>query len=129
MTLSKIDLLAEAEALQPRTLDLQRRIHQLPELGNDLPETKKLVMEAMAGLDLEIRESQQTSGIVATLRGGAPGPTRGLCRIDANPRKRVALDRPERRGQGIGRRDLSTDARLSRGRPSPMAGPETTGDA
>jgi hippurate hydrolase len=75
MTQSKIDLLAEAEALQPRTLDLRRRIHQLPELGNDLPETKKLVLEAIAGLDLEIRESRQTSGIVATLRGGAPGPT------------------------------------------------------
>ena len=30
-------------------------------------------MAAIAGLDLEIIESKQTSGIMATLRGGAPG--------------------------------------------------------
>lgn len=75
MTRTEIDLLAEAEALQPQTVALRRRIHQHPERGNDLPQTKQAVMEAIAGLELEIVESQQTSGIVATLRGGRPGPT------------------------------------------------------
>ena len=72
---TNIDLLAEAKQLQAQTVAMRRRIHQLPELGNDLPETKQVVMEALAGLELEIVESKQTSGIVATLRGDLPGPT------------------------------------------------------
>ncbi len=75
MTNTTIDLLAEAKERQAQTVDLRRRIHMLPELGNELPETKKLVLDAIAGLDLEVRESQQTSGVVATLRGGQPGQT------------------------------------------------------
>ena len=75
MTERTIDLLAEAQALQARTVDLRRRIHMLPELGNETPETKNVVLEAIQDLDLEIRESKQTSGLVATLRGGHRGRT------------------------------------------------------
>ena len=70
---TNIDLLAEARQMQVQTVAMRRRIHQQPELGNDLPETRSVVMAAIAGLDLEIIESKQTSGIMATLRGGAPG--------------------------------------------------------
>lgn len=68
-------LIAEAEALLPRAIELRRRIHRHPELGLQLPETRKAVLEALDGFDLEIEESPGTSGLVATLRGARPGPT------------------------------------------------------
>lgn len=68
-------LIAEAEGLLPQAIDLRRRIHRHPELGLDLPETRRSVLEALEGLDLEIQLSPGTSGLVATLRGPEPGPT------------------------------------------------------
>ncbi|MCP4908569.1 MAG: amidohydrolase, partial [bacterium] len=68
-------LIAEAEALLPRTIALRRQIHRRPELGLQLPETRKAVLDALEGFDLEIQESASTSGLVATLRGARPGPT------------------------------------------------------
>ncbi len=74
MSHDKDGLLAKAQALLPQTIDLRRRIHRHPELGNNLPQTKAAVMSALDGLDLEIEESPSTSGVVATLAGGE-GPT------------------------------------------------------
>ncbi len=68
-------LLAEARAGLPEAVALRRRIHQHPELGLHLPETRKAVEEAIAGLDLEVIASQKTSGLVARLRGDRPGAT------------------------------------------------------
>ena len=62
-------------ALLPDAVTLRRRIHMHPELGLDLPETKLAVLDSLRDLDVEIAESATTSGVVATLRGGAPGPT------------------------------------------------------
>jgi len=70
-----LDLLDEAKSLLPRAVEMRRRIHMHPELGNDLPETKATVMEAIGDLDLDLAFSEQTSGIVATLEGARPGPT------------------------------------------------------
>ena len=68
-------LIDEAQALLPFTIALRRQIHRRPELGLHLPETRKAVLEALDGFDLEIQESVATSGLVATLRGSRPGPT------------------------------------------------------
>jgi len=59
---------------QPQVVALRRRIHQYPELGNHLPRTREAVLEAIAGLDLEVHLSETTSGIVAILKGGKAGP-------------------------------------------------------
>ena len=69
------ELVQGAEELLPRAIELRRRIHRRPELGLELPETKRAILEDLDGLDLEIRESDSTSGIVATLRGANDGPT------------------------------------------------------
>ena len=53
---------------------LRRQIHRQPELGNHLPKTRQAILDAVSGLDLEIHLSKVTSGIVAVLRGGRPGP-------------------------------------------------------
>ena len=75
MTKTSEGLLAQAEKLLPGTIELRRQIHMHPELGNDLPETKKAVLAALDGLPLEIAHSKSTSGMVATLEGAGPGPT------------------------------------------------------
>ncbi len=54
---------------------LRRKIHQYPELGNDLPRTKAAVLEAIGDLDLQIEHSLSTSGLVVTLKGARPGPS------------------------------------------------------
>jgi hippurate hydrolase len=64
-----------ARELQPETVALRRAIHREPELGLELPATKAKLMAALAPLGLELRESVKTSGIVALLDTGRPGPT------------------------------------------------------
>jgi len=65
---------ADARALLPDVVALRRRIHRRPELGLVLPETQAAVLEAIGGLDLEVRTGGSTSAVVAVLRGARPGP-------------------------------------------------------
>lgn len=48
---------------------LRRDVHRHPELGNDLPRTQRAVLEALAGLDLEVTLGEELSSVVAVLRG------------------------------------------------------------
>ncbi len=59
----------------PALIALRRDIHAEPELGLDTPRTKAKLQQALAGLPLTIRESEATSGFIATLEGARPGPT------------------------------------------------------
>ncbi len=68
-------ILAAARDLQPEVVELRRRIHQEPELGLELPETRAKILAALDGLPLEIECHQRTSGVVARLVGARPGPT------------------------------------------------------
>jgi amidohydrolase len=54
---------------------LRRRIHERPELGNELPVTREAVLEQLEGLPLDITLHTSTSGIAAALSGTRPGPT------------------------------------------------------
>jgi len=65
----------EALELQPDTVALRRRLHERPEVGNDLPITREAVLESLDGLPLDITLHETTSGISALLTGGRPGPT------------------------------------------------------
>ena len=75
MGMTQEELVKGADELLPRAIDLRRRIHRHPELGLELPETRRAILEDLEGLDLEIRKSETTSGIVATLRGAKEGPS------------------------------------------------------
>jgi len=68
-------LLEEARADLERTVALRRRLHQHPELGLELPETQRAVLEALDGLGYDITTGGSTSAVVATLQGARPGPT------------------------------------------------------
>lgn len=65
----------QALDLQDETVALRRRLHERPELGNDLPITREAVLESLEGLPLDITLHETTSGIAALLTGGKPGPT------------------------------------------------------
>jgi hippurate hydrolase len=65
----------EALDLHSETVALRRRLHERPELGNELPITREAVLESLDGLPLEITLHESTSGVAALLTGGKPGPT------------------------------------------------------
>jgi hippurate hydrolase len=54
---------------------LRRRLHERPEIGNELPLTREAVLEQLEGLPLDVTLHTTTSGIAATLTGTKPGPT------------------------------------------------------
>lgn len=65
----------EARELHDDTVALRRRLHERPEIGNELPVTRELVLESLEGLPLELTLHESTSGVAALLTGGKPGPT------------------------------------------------------
>ena len=86
-------LLAAARATSDEVVALRRAIHAEPELGLHTPRTRDKVRAALADLPLTWREGPSTTGLVATLTGGA-GPGRHvLLRGDMD-----ALPMPEETG-------------------------------
>lgn len=66
------DTLRIAARLAPELVALRRHLHGIPELGLELPDTQAAVLEALAGLDLEVTLGESLSSVVAVLRGRAP---------------------------------------------------------
>ncbi|HEY8474916.1 MAG TPA: M20 family metallopeptidase [Natronosporangium sp.] len=64
----------DAKALAPELVALRRELHQIPEIGLQLPLTQEKVLNALAGLPLEISTGERVSSVTAVLRGGRPGP-------------------------------------------------------
>lgn len=62
-------------ALDDDLVALRRRLHQVPEVGLDLPETQAIVLAALAEEELEITTGTSVSSVVAVLRGTAPEHT------------------------------------------------------
>ncbi|HEU5484999.1 MAG TPA: M20 family metallopeptidase [Microlunatus sp.] len=50
---------------------LRRRLHQVPELGLQLPRTQSVVLEELSALDLDVTTGSSVSSVVAVLRGTA----------------------------------------------------------
>lgn len=65
------ELLEQARGFADRIVSLRRAIHAEPELGLQTPRTRDKVRAALAHLPLEWAEGPSTTGLVATLRGGA----------------------------------------------------------
>src|SRR5215831_1062783 len=68
-------IVEEASAISAEITDLRHAIHHEPEIGLDLPQTQRKVLDALAGLPLEVTPGQSLSSITAVLRGGRPGAT------------------------------------------------------
>ncbi|MGW5641060.1 M20 metallopeptidase family protein, partial [Streptomyces sp. NPDC003832] len=64
----------DALPLADELAELRHRLHREPELGLHLPRTQQKVLDALAGLPLEITTGERLSSVTAVLRGGRPGP-------------------------------------------------------
>ena len=62
-------------AILPDLVGLRNKLHRHPELGLELPATQRIVIDALAGLDLEVVTGRELTSVVAVLRGGRPGPS------------------------------------------------------
>ena len=76
------DLLDQARGFSDSIVSLRRAIHAEPELGLQTPKTRDKVRAALAHLPLEWKEGPSTTGLVATLKGGAGPGRRVLLRGD-----------------------------------------------
>ena len=66
---------SDAKSFLVDAVEVRRRIHAEPELGLDLPRTQRVVLDALAGLGLEVHTGEATTSVVAVLDGARPGPT------------------------------------------------------
>lgn len=64
----------DAVAALPATTALRHTLHRAPEIGLDLPGTQRIVLDALADLDLEVTTGRSTTSVTAVLRGARPGP-------------------------------------------------------
>jgi hippurate hydrolase len=69
------DLQSLAQEFVPETIELRRELHANPELGLQLPETQKRVLDALTGLGLDITLGESVTSVVADLDTGRDGPT------------------------------------------------------
>lgn len=76
------ELLEQARGYSDAIVTLRRAIHAEPELGLHTPKTRDKVRAALAHLPLTWREGPSTTGLVATLKGGAGPGRRVLLRGD-----------------------------------------------
>lgn len=65
----------ECRALQEYIVGLRRDLHQIPEVGKDLPETSAYVAAELDKIGIPYVRSEKDSGILAVIQGGKPGKT------------------------------------------------------
>lgn len=69
------DWRADATALAGDLRRVQEALHRYPEVGLDLPRSQRTVLDALAGLPVEVVLGTTSSSVVSVLRGTLPGPT------------------------------------------------------
>ena len=76
----------KCKGLQEELVSMRRELHQIPETGGDLPETKAYIMGKLKEMGIPFVENATDSGLVATIEGGKPGKTLALrAEMDALP--------------------------------------------
>ncbi|MGW6280411.1 M20 metallopeptidase family protein [Kribbella sp. NPDC055071] len=68
-------LVAEAAGVAAGLVGLRRELHRIPEVGLKVPQTQAMVLDALAGLPLDLSLGHDVTSVVGVLRGGQPGPT------------------------------------------------------
>jgi hippurate hydrolase len=71
---SPASLLNDAREILPRLIAVRRRIHAEPEQGLNLPRTAATITGELEALGLQAIPGRSTTSVVATIKGGRPGP-------------------------------------------------------
>lgn len=78
----------KCKELQEELVKMRRELHQIPELGGNLPETRAYVEAKLNEMGIPFVENETDSGLIATIRGGKEGKTIALrADMDALPIK------------------------------------------
>jgi len=86
-----INIVNDAKKLQNDIVGWRRYLHQIPEIGLDLPKTSAYVQEKLKEMGIEYKTGFATSGIVGIIKGEKPGKVIGLrADMDALPIKEEA---------------------------------------
>ena len=68
----------DCQALQDEITALRRELHQIPEVGAQLPETAACLSAHLDRLGIPFIRSPRDSGLIASIQGGLPGRTVAL---------------------------------------------------
>ena len=86
-----INIVNDAKKLQNDIVGWRRYLHQIPEIGLNLPKTSAYVQEKLKEMGIEYKTGFATSGIVGIIKGEKPGKVIGLrADMDALPIKEEA---------------------------------------
>ena len=81
-----MDIVKLSQAVQEQVVKWRRDLHQIPEIGNDLPMTSKYVQDRLSEMGIPFVTMVNGSGILATITGGKAGKTVALrADMDALP--------------------------------------------
>jgi amidohydrolase len=75
-------LVEEARTHFADMVRIRRRMHRHPEVGLDLPITRRIILEELDDLPIRVIEHEKTTGVVAVLEGGDPSGPVTLLRAD-----------------------------------------------
>lgn len=76
----------ECKSLQDELVRMRRELHQIPELGKELPKTRDYVTAKLDEYGVPYALSEQDSSVIATINGGKPGKVIALrADMDALP--------------------------------------------
>lgn len=67
--------LAAARGILPDVIEIRRRLHRIPEVGLELPQTQALVLDAVRELGLDPMPGVSVGSVVAVIEGAGSGPT------------------------------------------------------
>lgn len=70
-----MDIKNQAKAISEDIIKWRRELHQIPEIGLNLPKTSAYVMDRLNDLGIEYKTLVDGSGIVAIIKGKHPGKT------------------------------------------------------
>ena len=68
-------ILESAKDINEKLISLRRRLHRCPEIGESLPETRKIVCEVLDSLGIEYRLNREDDGLIADIKGKKEGKT------------------------------------------------------
>ena len=88
----------QCESLQATIVDLRRQLHQIPEVGTDLPKTQALICETLESWGIPYEKSSLDSAVFGEIKGGKPGQTILLLDEQMHIDTTIALGRVLMRG-------------------------------